>query len=344
MTKKQAKPVLAPANDPVLAPAPSEPKVISIDAGNAYTNVVTSNGVNLDIRSVQGRITTARAFTDYPFDDVIKVGADWWAFGEAAFTWAASTIEDFPATNRYTSAWYRRQLAYVFHRVYGLRTSPGPYSPSVVFSIPARLYKNSDLTEAIIAHVSGRYEVATSQNTGLIVDVTNPLCIPEGAGAMTLTASSNPNVGAGLWMVIDVGYLTTDIVFFRDGDYVKDLADSDPELGVRKVALAVSDYIMAQTGIDVNPIEVDRQLECTAMTISGRAIDVTTPRHSALTDLANGVSQFVHRVTARRNIAGAILAGGRVDLLAPFLSISPAPIMAPEPRRANGLGGLIIGS
>lgn len=329
-------------------PAPTEIDSISLDLGNAYSNLMASGGLSCDWRSIQGRLSDATRLKELPFDHCIQIGGSYWVFGAAAYTWCPRTLEDFPATNRYFSDWYRRLFLYALHRAFGLRLSEGVFYPRVVLSIPAGLYSNEDVVAKVRDTLVGRYCIGTTVGTELHIVVNRDTLqiIPEGAGAYIACASAANGAvfQQGLWYVVDVGYLTSDIVAFRDGDYVPDLSNSDPAAGMRYVSAAVARKLHAATDVDLKPEEIDPYLHCDAMTINSVSYPISEYRTGALTNLGTRIAGFVQRNSAGLNLAGIILAGGGADYVRDYISGTGLPAIhaAPNARRANVEGAFSL--
>ncbi len=334
MSKKQTQTIAAPQTATTI-------QAISLDLGNAYCNLTASGGLNFDWRSVQGRVSDATRLKDLPFDHVIRIEDQWWAFGQAAYTFAPRTLEDFPATNRYFSAWYKRLFTYALFRAFGLRIGEGVFYPRVVLSIPAGLYSNEEVVSKVKSNLVGSYQIGTTLGTDLhvVISQANMQIVPEGAGAY-IAAATAPNGGVftgGLWFVVDVGYLTTDIVAFRDGDYVPDLSNSDAAAGMRHVSAAVARKLHAITGCDLKPEEIDPQLQCETMTINSTPYPLSSIRSEALTALGSRIAGFIQRNASGLNLSGIILAGGGADYVHEYVSGAglPAVHLSPNARRAN---------
>ncbi|HRE48801.1 MAG TPA: ParM/StbA family protein [Aggregatilineales bacterium] len=328
-------------------PHPTEIQAISLDLGNGYCNLMADGGISADWRSVQGRLSDATRFNDLPFDDVINISGVWWAFGAGAYTYAARSLEDFPATNRYFSEWYKRLFTYALHRAYGVRLGEGIFYPRVVLSIPAGIFANEDVVQRVKESLAGDYQIGTTRGSELRVKIEdgNLQIIPEGAGSYIATATQNQIVQSGLWYVGDGGYLTFDVIAFRDGDYAPDLSVSDAAAGMRYVAAAVSRKLHAAAGNEVRPEDIDPYLTCDAITINGRAYPIGEHRATAICQLVERVAGFITRSMSGQNLTGIILTGGGAEVLRTGLEQALVPltvIVAPNPRRANVLGGFAL--
>lgn len=314
-------------------------RAISLDLGNAYCNLMADGPVVSDWRSVQGRVSDSRGLKELPFDDVIQIQDTWYVFGEAAYTYAPRTLEDFPATNRYTSKWYKRLFAFALHRAYGLRLADGPFYPAVILSIPASHYSNDLVVEKIRENLIGPYFLVNThgQATQAVIDSAGLRIIPEGAGSFLAAAAANRNLESGLWFVLDIGYLTSDIVAFRDGDYAPDLATSDSEAGMSRVAKAVARFIVGVTGVELRAADIDPQLHCPSIEINKEMIDIQDVKRTAVVTLGERIARFVMQASAGQNLSGLLLTGGGAELLRDAIQIPglPIPIVAPNPRRAN---------
>lgn len=329
--------------------AATQIQAISLDLGNGYCNLRADGGIDCDWRSVQGRLSDATRYGDLPFDDVVDIDGVWWAFGGAAYTYAPRTLEDFPATNRYFSAWYKRMFTYALHRAYGVRLGEGVFYPRVVLSIPAGLFANDDVVKRVKDHLMGDYRIGTTRGTDLHVGIVagNLQIIPEGAGSYIAAASTltEKGLGNGLWFILDVGYLTSDIVAFRDGDYAPDLSSSDPAAGMRYVAAAVARKLHAAACNEARPEDIDPYLDCEAITLNGKAYPIGEYRAAAIHSLSDRIGGFITRNLSGQNLTGIVLTGGGAKTVqADLEQIAGLPniVAAPNPRRANVEGGYML--
>ncbi|MHB8628771.1 MAG: hypothetical protein ACYDBJ_18045 [Aggregatilineales bacterium] len=316
---------------------------ISVDLGNAYCNMQADGGISADWRSIQGKVSDNSRIADLPYDDAIMLDGDWFVFGERTLTYAERT-EDFTTTERYTSKWYRRLFAFAMHRAYGLRFSEGPFYPKVIASIPAREFAVEERVEAIKRNLKGAYIIQDTQGQVLQSEILldRLTVVPEGAGAyIKMLRDSDTGgvsiVASGLWYVLDLGYLTGDIVAFRDGDYMPEAATSNPDLGMRTVALKVAKFVRGAGGPDLDPAEIDPQLRCDSIIVNGRQYSIKDTRDKALAELGERIARFIISEASNRNLSGVLLTGGGADLLKNHISAPnlPAMLTVPNARRAN---------
>lgn len=320
---------------------------ISVDLGNAYSNLMADNAIAADWRSIQGLVSDNNRINELPFDSVIKFNNRWYVFGDATRTLSAN-VEDFPTTERYTSAWYKRLFAYALHRAYGLRLSESPFYPKVVASVPAREFANEKRVEKIKANLAGGYVIGNVAGGTLQVDVTadNLTIIPEGAGTYFYMLDKGDTNGrtlyaSGLWAVLDIGFLTADIVAFRNGDYMPDISTSDPRLGIRFVADKVARFVRGEGGPDLDPSEFDEMLMCDSIVLNGSTYTIKETREKALNELGEGIGRLLQKEFSNSNVGGIMLTGGGGGYLTNRIKANNLPgiVLVPDPRRANVEGG-----
>ena len=318
-------------------------RAISLDMGNAYSNLQADGGISADWRSIQGVVSENSRIGDLPFDTVINYDGAWRAYGELAPTYT-NRIEDYPTTERYTSRFYKRLFAYALHRAYGLRVQESPFYPKVIVSIPAKEYANNDRVQQVKANLSGAYLIENTQGATLQVEImTDKLTIiPEGAGTFFYQLKAADVGGAsvvasGLWYVLDLGYLTADVLAFKDSDYMPDNASSRTNLGMRVIAERIAKYVRGKNGPDLDPSDYDRELQCDSISRNGHQYAIAETRNQALADVGERITRFLTQEASGQNLAGVLLTGGGAELLRPYISAPglPAIILVQHPRRAN---------
>lgn len=332
----------SPVTEPVQIPAPTPMQAVALDLGNAYCVLTASGGITATWRSVQGRISDAKRLKDLPFEDVLKFGETWYVFGEKAYTYAPRNLEDYPAKNRYTSPWYKRLFTYALHRAYGLRVpTDETMSPRVILSVPASLYSNEPIVQNIRRNLIGSHEIHTTFDTCLKVEIVpdDLVVIPEGAGSF-IAAASVEGGGAlnhGLWFVLDVGYLTTDLIVFRDGEYVPDFAMSDDAAGISEVAKTVARHVAGVTGVDLDPVDIDPQLQCESIIVNSLTVPIKEVRDMGLMALGERIGRLVLQASAGQNVTGVLLTGGGTDHVRNYIAAAGLPTITrtANPRRDN---------
>lgn len=317
---------------------------ISLDLGNAYSNIRADGGIIADLRSVIGRIGNANQMKSLPADSAITIGGVGYVFGEAAYTFAANTLEDFPTKDRYTSDWYKRLFAFGLFKAYGMRLSEGVFYPHVVSSVPASEYKIKSRVEQIKARLVGSYEIETTQNTCLhvVIDPKNLTIIPEGSGTYFKFAEPGSKYERGVWVVLDLGYLTGDIVIFRDGEYMAEKSTSNDTIGVHKIAEAVAEFVYASGGPDQPPHAYDKVLMCDVIPVSGADYSIKEIRDTTIVEVAERINRFLQQATSGLNIAGVLVGGGGADRYFDHIHVKGIKEKATDPRRSNVDGGYIM--
>lgn len=325
---------------------------VVMDLGNGYSKMMCS-GIDKPLRwrSVQGHVGHKTRLNSLPQDWTIRWRGTYFVFGEQAYTESANSIEDFPTTDRYTSEWYKRMFGFALHKAFGLRVSQQvsdfPFMPEIVASVPAKEYSNPARLEAIRENLSGLYKIETVLGTMTEIDVNeaNLTLIPEGAGSfLYMTAQGHPNMEQGLWAVLDLGYLTGDIVFFKDGAYVADSSDSDDKLGMINISERVTESIRGQGGPSLSAAEIDPIVNDPCITISGVPYTVADAYQAAMTDLGNRVTSFLNKKCAGKNISGVLLTGGNVANQASFIALSrlPTPLICDDGENGNIRGAAVM--
>lgn len=316
---------------------------ISVDLGNAYSNLRADGGITADWRSIQGVVGSNSQMNTPGFDDVINYDGAWRAFGGNTEKYT-SGFDDYPTTDRYTDPWYKRMFAYALHRAYGLRLREGPFYPRVVASIPAREFANPKQVEKIKDKLSGPYVITNIVNESLqvVIDRNSLSIIPEGAGAFYYMLDQGDKGGqsiyaTGLWFVLDLGYLTADIVAFKDSEYIAERSQSDDKAGMRLVAQRVAQHVRGEGGPSLDPSDYDPELLCGTITRNARVYNIQAVRDAALASLGERVSRFLIREASGQNLSGVLLTGGGLDLMRNYIKAPglPALIPVPEARRAN---------
>ncbi len=287
----------------------------SFDLGNAYSNLKADGPVIDDFRSVIGSIGAANQLKGIPFGSCLKIDGIWYVVGDDAYTVAAATIEDFPTKDRYTSAWYRRLFAFALFKAYGSWYSEGILYPRIVSSVPASEFKIKERVEQIKANLTGRYELEMVSGACLhiVIKPENLTVIPEGAGTYYGQLSVNPKFGVGTWGILDLGYLTGDIVIFRDGNYIATRAVSDSTIGVCQIAEHISAHIYAAGGPELPAHEIDKELNCNAIIANGVHYNIAEAREGIIHTVAERINRFLVKATSQLNMTGVIVAGGGVD-------------------------------
>lgn len=320
---------------------------ISIDLGNAGWKIHADGGITADGRSVIGRVSSANQMRNLPFDSALKIDGVWYVFGDDAFSFAAQSIEDFPTKDRYISDWYQRLFAFALFKAYGLRLGEGVFYPKVISSVPASEFKIKQRVDQIKDRLMGVYELETTQGTCLrvVVKPDSIVLIPEGAGSYYRVLSEDENnsrYAAGIWPVLDIGYLTGDIVIFRDGNYIADRSASDTAVGIRHIAEAVAQHVYANGGPDQDPREYDKYLNCDNIQVSGMPYSIKEVRDQKVGELSERINRFLKKATTGLNVSGVIVTGGGAERYVDHIHIPFPKVKAPDPRRANVDGAFLM--
>ncbi len=331
---------------------PTQIKWVVMDLGNGFSKMLCSGQQDpIRWRSVQGHVGRKTRMNQLPHDWTIKWRGNYYVFGDRAYTECPDTMEDFPTTDRYTSDWYKRMFAFALHKAYGLHVSQGaddpPYAPEIVASVPAKEYANPARLEAIKENLYGLYQIETVLGTATEIEVSdaNLTLLPEGAGSfLFMAAQGNNALEKGLWAVLDLGYLTGDVVFFKDGVYVADSSDSDDKLGMINVSQRVAESIRGQGGPSLSAAEIDPVVNQPFIEVSGTPYSISDTYHESMYELGRRAASFLQRKCVGKNISGILLTGGNVANQAPFIASPklPQPVVCMDGENGNIRGASIM--
>lgn len=334
--KKQPEPATVQTN-----PA-NDADNISLDMGNAYTNVQSDGAIALDYRSIMAPLSTSNRLGDLPVENVINYEGQLWAVGDACYTLAPNAIQENPTVNRYTSAWYKRLFAFALHKTLYKRAGQEIFYPRIISSVPAELFRNQDETAAIAANLCGHYEIGNTFGGQIIVDVLprRLVLIPEGVGTyfgLVFGGGNNAQYKTGTWMIADSGYLTLDTVMLRDGEYIADASRSDERTGLSSVADKLRDFVFTRSRTRLDRASIDNAMQCATITVNTNVINVEQARTDALIELGKRASLLLEQWSAGHNLSGIIFTGGGAEYLFQHITSSMLPplTLAARPRRAN---------
>lgn len=327
---------------------PAEPSLaavndnISLDLGNAYSNLRGDNELVLDWRSIMAPLSGANKLRDWPVEDVIQYEGQWWVVGDKSYTLAPDAIQENPTVNRYISEWYRRLFAFALHKAFNKRVGQEIVYPRVIASIPAGLFKNPDEAEAVKNNLTGDYQIGNVYGGTLHVSVMPQklLLIPEGVGTyfgFVFGPGNNTLYQSGTWMIADIGYLTLDAIMLRDGEYMPDAARSDEKTGMSYVAGNLQEFVFSKGRVRLDRPSIDKAMECDVITVNQKALNIAQHRTDSLEALGKRASMLLEQWAAGQNLSGIILTGGGAEHLHSYIqsNMLPTITLAPYPRRAN---------
>ncbi len=168
--------------------------------------------------------------------------------------------------------------------------------------------------------------------------------LPQGVAA-AIAVLGHPVTESDAWLVVDVGYRTTDHVMISRAPgkaMAPDLAASGTiEIGMSVVARTVAAQVEKVRGVPVTSSEVEM---AAGLMIRGQKIDLTAYRHRAAADLADRLARELQQRLGVRldRIDGILLVGGGALALADALRTRlGVPVQVPpEPQWGNASGFL----
>jgi len=261
---------------------------------------------------------------------------------------------------RYTSPDYFNILNVLYLQAFAVYRGNNDYiAPAGVICVPIAQYNNDDVTGEIRASLIGKHVLEDYEGCTLRlqIDGGNLFILPESAGAMTHYAFSPDSLRkradgqtGGVTLVIDIGYLTTDVSVFEGMSYQRDLAFTISDAGMGIVANRLFEYCdKSVRGVDISRIDQAMQ-KLAGMKVGHRKelepspgvfIEVAAVYDDALAALSNRIADAIRTQYSGAPVR-AILAGGGAyhhrhtlpDML-PF-----NVILTPDADDANVLGGM----
>jgi len=219
-------------------------------------------------------------------------------------------------------------------------------------SVPAEEYANDLRVASIKANLVGGYVIGNWQgefDLQVVVEPENLTIIPEGAGTYYYMLNTGNDTdqsiyAAGEWAIGDFGYLTFDVVFFRDGHYMPELSVSSSLYGIQMLATQVAKFVHGKGGKNMPAEWYDGKLECDLISVNGRSFDIRAVRETTMKKLAEGAGRFIVRSARLQSLSGIMLAGGGSMFYRDRLNMAgmPASIVVPMPGRSNVEGAYLL--
>lgn len=320
----------------------------AFDCGNGYIKIRTAD-VAAEMRSVIAPLPAASRVGDWPIDTVFKSDRMWWAVGEAAYTFGRSTVEEKEETGRYVSLWYRRLFTGALHRAFHQYWDVETLRPQIISSVPAGVFKQKTIKDAVHKNLVGEYAITNIHGgvLNIVIDQDNLRIVPEGIGTywqyIYEKDTQNTVFGTGTWMILDLGFMTLDAVFLRDGVYMPDEARSDDNTGTSKIADAVTDFIAAETGVNLFRGEIDSQLACDSIEINRKPIGIAEVRNAAVEALGSRITNYAETWARGKNLNGILFTGGQAPALQQYINSNRLPTLtlARNCRRSNVEGSYL---
>lgn len=263
------------------------------------------------------------------------------------------------SVERYTSPDYFNILNVLYLQAFSAYRGNSDYiAPMGVISVPIQQYNHDDVTgeirDTLIGkHVLEDYEGCTLR---LQIDGGNLFILPESAGAMTHyaidpeTLRKRPDAPtAGTTLVIDIGYLTTDVSVFEGMAYQRDLAFTIQNAGMGQVANALYEYCNKSIrGVDISRIDQAMQ-KLAGMKMGHRKeleptpgvfVDVGAVYDSEINVLANKIADGIRTQYPGTPVRALSAGGGAYHLKNSLPDMLPFDVViAPDADDANVLGG-----
>lgn len=361
MARKQQQTQPAAQPQPVL----TFPHLYVFDAGNGACKAISSqSGGIVTFEPVITTLSDKRALAgdDSKPIHTLRVDAQTLVFGldDCMNFGRRETIRRLNSMERYTSADYFRLLDVLFLKAFACERGNSDYiAPTGVISLPVSQYNNAATVAEVRDGLTGRREIRDGDGAALRLEIQNErlIVLPESAGAMmhwaqdfdTLARRDGVNT-AGLNLVVDIGYETTDVSLFEGMRYQRDRAFSLGRMGtgviVRRLqeALGMRLRQVDETSLDRALRELAGSKVGTRRTIEpspGTVIEAGRLYDQEINALGNQIADRILTLYPE-TINRVLLAGGGAYHLARVLTDRLAPIhveIVPNAENANVLGG-----
>lgn len=326
-------------------PEPVAHPLASYDLGNAGAKIRTAE-LETEFRSIAGRLSKSRSFSDLTSPLVFSFGGETLAFGDEARDLIDGEPVAYTDMTRYTDGFYRALFAAALWRSFRPMASEGIVYPIVVCSIPVSEYADGKADE-VKKNIAGGYTINGLDGVSLYVTLLseNLVIIPEGAGSY-FQALYTPGSGlAGREVaIIDIGFYTTDLTIWNKGNYVTGSARSVKH-GMRQVAGEVYQHLRQHYHYEGDVWAVDSALAAGCIDIGNKCRGFTDERDNAYANLLDDVMAFYHSYKGSRTPGAILLSGGGAEGVYKFLPDSLRDdgwCVAVNPRRANADGAFLF--
>lgn len=265
----------------------------------------------------------------------------------------------FNALERYQDSDYRMLIDVLYLQTFGAyRNGSDVIKPTGAISLPISQYNDDSVRDTLKDSLIGKRVLEDYDGCELRLDIDSKrlAIVPESYGALMHYAFDPVTLArregaalAGQTLVIDVGYLTTDVSMFNESQYQRAQTVTLPDMGMKQVVTAVMEYGIARglltdetnTDLAIRPLAgVAAGAPKQAALLRGRSIEVGNVYDTAVRRLAQKIAQAV-RSTFPKMATRALLAGGGAyhlkGLLADLWKGTPV-IQAPDPELANVYG------
>jgi hypothetical protein len=317
----------------------------SFDLGNATAKIRTAE-LETEFRSIAGRLTKNRIFGEVTSPLVFAFEGETLVFGDEARDLIDGEPIAYTDMRRYTDGFYRKLFAAALWRSFQHLANEGVLYPVIVCSIPVSEYADGQ-ADRVRENVIGAYVIDGLAGVSLYANVEprNVIIIPEGAGSyFQALYAPGSNLARREVAILDVGFYTTDLVLFNQGNYVAGSARSAKH-GVQQVASAVHRYLRQQHRYEGDLWAVDSALGEGCIQIGNDCRNFVETRDDAYADLWGDILAFYRSSKGSRTPGAVVLSGGGAEGVYRFL---PEELkgegwrVATNPRRANAEGAYLF--
>jgi hypothetical protein len=317
----------------------------SFDLGNATAKIRTAD-LATEFRSIAGRLSKNRMFGEITSPLVFTFEGETLVFGDEARDLIDGEPTAYTDMRRYTDGFYRKLFAAALWRSFQHLATEGVLYPVIVCSIPVSEYADGQ-ADKVRANITSAYVMDGLEGASLYANVEpqNVIIIPEGAGSyFQALYAPGSNLASREVAILDVGFYTTDLVIFNQGNYVAGSARSTKH-GVQQVAEAVHRFLRQQHRYEGDLWKVDSTLSEGCIQIGNDCRSFVEPRDDAYANLLEDILAFYRSSKGSRTPGAVVLSGGGAEGVYHFL---PEELrgegwrVATNPRRANADGAYLF--
>lgn len=345
----------------------SFPHLAALDVGNGGCKVISSQ--LSDVVSFEPVITSQTDKQALAGDDskptyTLRSDGQTLVFGldDCLAHGRRETMRRLNSMERYTSPDYFRLLSVLLLKAFACDLDKAAYiAPTLILSLPVSQYNNAETVSEVRSGLLGKRVIQDGDGHELRIDVQEDrlIIIPESAGALmhwaqdpvTLARREGVNT-AGLTLVIDVGYETTDFSLFEGMKYQRDRAFSVPRMGMGIVVRRIQEALAGKRLRSVDETALDRALRAIAGTVKtkglkkeiepspGTFVNVASLYDPFIEELANQISNRALTLYPEAINRALIAGGGYYHLYKNLYSLlSPIDLpVVPQAENANLLG------
>jgi plasmid segregation protein ParM len=304
---------------------------IGLDIGHSAVKVAAGENLLFPTAATPAVVLSVESASSSAKDDTVRVGSESYFVGETAVIHTNGRVldglsDDWISTDEHAAllvAGYQKALR-----------SMGTDKASVVLGLPSRL------------HGSQKERLREIAAANLMIGKDKIFVIPQPLAAFftrTLNADGTPTEAAAereRWLVIDVGYYTTDFGMLTNGTW--SAAGQESISGTSVAAATLKRLIADKHSVDLTVRACEELLRTKSVRLRGERIDLASLVEEAVKPVAKSIIDSAVQVFGAGSVDsvdGIFIAGGGSALLFDVLKKAwPQAVCAENPRFAVAEG------